>query len=68
MTQAAFAAELARLSGLKVAPSYISEMCADREGSKPPSPLASAVASLMLENIEAQRLKRAIERLGYRKG
>lgn len=67
LTKADFAREVARLSGLSVNPSTISRMTSHSLSGRDPSILVRSIARLMLEQMEAQKLRRAVERAGFKR-
>lgn len=66
ISQGAFAARVADLSGLNVLPSHISKMCSRAPTGRDPSPVVAVAARLMLEQKEAERLRCAVERAGWK--
>lgn len=67
MTQAEFAAEVSRLTGLNTLPSHISKMCSAAKSGREPTAAVAAVARLLIETGDAVRLHKMITQAGYTK-
>ena len=63
----AFAELMAELTGKPMSANYVSDMCSDREGSREPSSPVRVALRLLLQNQANERLRRAVERAGWKR-
>ena len=63
----AFAERMVELTGKPMSANYVSDMCSERPGSRKPSSTVRVALTLMLESRDAERLRRAIERAGWKR-